>query len=134
MADKKVVKSVKMRGTVYGVEVLDNKIIASRTIYPLSGYGNNYGTEYVIDLNYSKGWARLLVNCWNDGWACRGHGMTAYWTEGIGYARKSEAKKFVEKIKKELEEAEDGTPDIYRVFDIIRSFVEDKCFPEDEDY
>jgi len=128
---KELVKSVKIGKTVYKVRIEEDVIIAEETTYPLSGYGNNYGTGYSIDLGYSKGWAKVEIYCWNSTWATRGHGMTDSWTEAVGYIRKGEAKKFREVIMQKLKEAEDGTPEVKEVFDKIKMKVEDAT---SEDY
>ena len=57
--------------------------------------------------------------------------MTDYWTEAVGYIRKGEAKKFYELIKLELREAEDGTPEVKKIFDQVKDKVEDAT---SEDY
>jgi len=124
-------KSVKMGKTVYSVRVDEDTITAEETTFPLSGYGNNYGTEYTIDLSYSKGWAEATISCYNNTWATRGHGMTDYWTESTGYIRKGEAKEFYKEVVQELEEAEDGTPDVKDVFDMIKDRVLECCGEED---
>ena len=124
-------KSVKIGKTTYEVEVGEDYIRAEETTYPLSGYGNNYGTGYEIDLSYSKGWAKAEIYCWNNTWATRGHGMTDSWTESEGYIRRGEAKEFYDSIVQELQEAEDGTPDVKDVFDEIKAKVEEAT---NEDY
>ena len=124
-------KSVKIGKTVYEVKVEEDAIIAEETTFPLPGYGNNFGTGYAIDLGYSKGWAKVEIYCWNNTWATRGHGMTDSWTEAVGYIRKGEAKKFYELIKLELGEAEDGTPEVKKIFDQVKNKVEDVT---NEDY
>jgi len=131
---EKIVKSVKIGKTVYKVSVDNDGISASETVYPMPGYGNNYGTEYIIDLSYSKGWAQVRVECWNSTWATRGHGMTDFWTEATAYMRKNEAREFVKEVYEELKEAEDGTPDVKDVFDKVRDLVLEKCGLEDWGY
>jgi len=128
---EKLKKSVKIGDTVYKVVVREDSVDATETVYPLPGYGNNYGTGYYIDLDYSKGWAKVEIYCWNNGWGCRGHGMTDSWTEAVGYIRKGEAKEFYEEVVQELKEAEDGTPDVKDVFDKIKAKVEEAT---NEDY
>jgi len=124
-------KSVKIGKTVYEVKAEEDAIIAEETTYPLSGYGNNFGTGYEIDLGYSKGWAKTSIYAWNNTWATRGHGMTDYWTEAVGYIRKGEAKTFCEVIMQKLKEAENGTPEVKDVFDKVKAKVEDAT---SEDY
>jgi len=118
-------KSVKIGKTVYEVKIEEDHIVAEETTFPLPGYGNNFGTGYSIDLNYSKGWAEAEIYCWNNTWGCRGHGLTDSWTEATGYIRKGEAKTFCEVIAQMLKKAEDGTPDVKAVFDKIKMKVED---------
>ena len=122
-------KSVKIGKTVYVVRVGEDlkRIEVEETVYPLFGYGNNYGTRYKIDLDYSKGWALAEISCWNATWATRGHGMTDYWTEATGYIRKSVAKKIMEQVETMLENAENGTPDVKEIFDAIKQHVCDAC-------
>ena len=127
----RIVKSVKIGKTVYEVGVDEDRIWAEETTYPLPGYGNNYGTEYTIDLSYSRGWAEATIKCYNNTWATRGHGMTDCWTEAVGYIRKGEAKEFYKEVVQELEEAEDGTPDVKDVFDKVKARVEEAT---NEDY
>jgi len=127
----KIVKSVKIGSTVYKVGVDEDRIWAEETTYPLPGYGNNYGTGYEIDLDYSKGWAQTEVYCWNSTWATRGHGMTDSWTDSVGYIRKGEAKEFYKEVVSKLEEAEDGTPDVKDVFDMVKDKVLECCGEED---
>ena len=124
-------KSVRIGQTVYSVKVDEDTITAEETTFPLSGYGNNFGTGYSIDLNYSKAWAKVEVYCWNNNWGCRGHGLTDSWTESVGYIRKGDAKEFYEEVLHELERAEDGTPDVKEVFDKVKAKVEEAT---DEDY
>ena len=128
---EKLKKSVKIGNTVYSVRVEENFISAEETTFPLPGYGNSFGTEYSIDLSYSKGWAKVAINCYNNTWATRGHGMTDCWTEAVGYIRKGEAKEFYKEVVQELEEAEDGTPDVKDVFDKVKARVEEAT---NEDY
>ena len=85
-------KTVRIGKTVYSVKVEKDYISAEETTYPLSGYGNNFGTGYEVDLDYSKAWAKVSIYAWNSTWATRGHGMTDSWTEAVGYIRKAEAK------------------------------------------
>ena len=125
-------KSVKIGKTVYEVRVGEDRIEAEETVYPLSGYSNCYGTEYIIDLNYSKGWAKAEISCWNATWACRGHGMTDSWIESEGYIRKRQVRELLERVKKMLEEAEDKTPDVYNVFELVRNYVRYACDYDDE--
>jgi len=121
---EKIKKTVKIKGTVYGVELIgDVELAAWETNYPLPGYGNNYGTEYIVKSNYSKGWAKLEIACWNNTYATRGHGMTDSWIESQGYVRRKEAEKFIATIKEELKKAEDGTPDVAEIFDKVRDYV-----------
>ena len=124
-------KSVKIGKTVYEVKIEEDAIIAEETTFPLTGYGNNFGTGYAIDLGYSKGWAKVSIYAWNGTWATRGHGLTDSWTEAVGYIRKGEAKKFCEVIIQMLKEAENGTPEVKAVFDKIKMKAEDVA---NEDY
>jgi len=124
-------KTVKIGKTVYTVEVGEDSIRAEETTYPKPGYGNNFGTTYIIDLSYSENWAEVTIECYNNTWATRGHGMTDYWTEATGYMRKAEARKFHEVVIRELEKAENGTPDVKAVFDKIKMKAEDLA---NEDY
>ena len=95
-------KSVRIGQTVYSVKVNEDTITAEETTFPLSGYGNNFGTGYSIDLNYSKAWAKVEVYCWNNNWGCRGHGLTDSWTDSVGYIRKGDAKERKEKRVRSL--------------------------------
>jgi len=124
--EEKLEKSVKIRSTVYEVEIKDGKLSASETNYPMPGYSNNYGTEYVVDTTHSKRWAKLEINCWNNTYATRGHGMTDYWIDAVGYVRRKEAEEFIKTVKEELERAENGTPDVLEVFGKVRDFVQEK--------
>lgn len=133
MKMEKTVRKGKIR---YGVIVyLDEenspyRVEAWWAEYPLSGYGNNYGTSYDIDLAYSNRWAKVEVNCWNATGATRGHGMTDSWTEAEDYVNHKEAREFVEEVLEESNEAEDGTPDVLDIYEKVRSFVIDNI----EDY
>jgi len=124
-------KTVKIGKTVYSVKVEEDEIDACATTYPRSGYGNCYEDGWTIELNYSRGWARLTVNGADHGWARRGS-MENSWIDAVGYIRKAEAKEFKAVILKELEQAEDGTPDVKEVFNKIRDFVENNVAEEDE--
>ncbi|MBW2675435.1 MAG: hypothetical protein JRD89_18835 [Deltaproteobacteria bacterium] len=117
-------KSVKIGRTVYDVAVDSETVIAGETTYPMPGYGNNYGTEYVIHLTKSKRWAKKLVNCWNNTYATRGHGMTDYWTDYESFVERKEAEGLISEVKARLEQAEDSTPDIKEIFDLIVSKFE----------
>jgi hypothetical protein len=127
-------KKVDFKKKVYIVEIDDGTVSATEVVYPMPGYGNSYSTDYVIDLNYSKAWARAYIYCFNNTWACRGHGMTEGWTSAQGYIRKGEIKEFVERVKGELERAEDGTPEVKEIYDVIKSKVEEICDSYDDDY
>ncbi len=120
---EKLKKSVKIGSTVYQVTITDNEISASETVYPLSGYGNNYGTEWVISLTASKRWARVATKGWNNTYATRGHGLTDSWTISQSYMPKAEAEKLKDDVTKALAEAEDGTPDVKAVFQQIKDAV-----------
>jgi len=120
-------KSVKIKNTLYEVEVNEDGVIAEEYVYTMPGYGNGYGTGWQIELNYSKGWARAVIYCWNNTWGCRGHGMNDSWTDSTGYMRKGEAKEFIEKVKQKLIDAEDGTPDVKEVFDMVKEKVNEVC-------
>jgi len=124
-------KSVKIGKTVYEVKAEEDHISADETTYPLPGYGNNFGTIYTIDLSYSENWAKVTIECYNNTWGTRGHGMTDYWTEATGYMKKAEARKFHEEVIRELEKAENGTPDVKAIFDKIKMKAEDLA---NEDY
>ncbi len=122
-------KSVSYGSAEYIVYVGENELEAQKKVYPLAGYGNNYGRGYYINLSYSRAWASVEVYEWADGWAIRGS-LSGWYTIGKGYVRKSEAKKFVENIRLRLLKAEDGTPEVKEVFDAIVSWVEDKVYTE----
>jgi len=124
---KEVSKSVKIGNTVYQVKISEKEVSAKEIVYPNPPYGNNWGNEYVVDLSYrSKRWVKLYIYSWNYGWACRGHGMTDSWVSSVGYVKREEATRFVEKIREELEKAENDTPDVKQVFSMIYSYVRDK--------
>jgi len=112
-----VKKSVKIGNTVYTVKVEADVVEISETTYPKPGWGNNFSTIYILDLGYSKRWARIYVECVNNGWACRGHGMTAVWAEDEDFLPIAEAREILSKIRSVLAESEDGTPDVKEVFD-----------------
>jgi hypothetical protein len=116
---EKIEKSVKIRNTVYEVRVMEDRIEAEETTYPLPGYGNYVSTKYIVDLGYSKAWAKYIIECVNQGYACRGQGQTAGWVDLEDYARKEGAKKLWEAVRAKLETAEDGTPDVKEVFDMV---------------
>jgi hypothetical protein len=112
-------KSVKIKSTVYEVSVGDNGVKAIETAYPLAGYGNYCGKAYVIIINYSKRWAKLAVRRFNNGYATSGHGMTESWTAFECYEEKAKARELFEAVKQKLQEAEDGTPEVKTVFDMV---------------
>jgi hypothetical protein len=116
---EKIEKSVKIRNTVYEVRLMENRIEAEETEYPLPGFGNYVSTKYIVDLDYSKAWAKYVIECMNMGYACRGHGQTEGWVDLEDYARKESALKLFEAVRAKLETAEDGTPDVKEVFDMI---------------
>ena len=120
-----VKKEVDFGKKYYRVRATGDEVSAKEAIFPLVGYGNSYSTEYVIDLKYSKAWARVYIYCFNNSWACRGHGLTEGWTEAQGYVRKGEIKDFVERIREELKNAENGTPEVLEVFREVREKVEE---------
>jgi len=122
---KEIRKSVKIGNTVYDVAVDGKSIIAGETHYPLPGYGNCYGTEYKIEITNSKRWARKEIYCFNNTYATRGHGMTDGWTDYEGFMKRKEAEKLIAEVKKKLEQAEGGTPDVREVFDIVVSQFQD---------
>jgi len=122
-----VEKKVGIGNKVFDVKISDGEIRARETIFPHKNYSNNFGTEYVININYSKKYAKAEIGCWNDGWATRGHGMTDAWTDSIAYLTKAEAKRVFAKAQQKLMEAEDGTPDVQEAFAIVRDTVCKAC-------
>ena len=124
---------------IYWVIIHDDSVTAGVFVKTLGdGYGNGYGTEYIVDLNIdSKKYASIRVECYNSTWACRGHGMNDDWTEAEDNIKREEAIKFVNEIKKEFEEAEDETRDVKELYEKVREFVINniKDYEEyDEDY
>jgi hypothetical protein len=112
-------------GKKYYVVRVSDRVSAKEVVFPMPGFGNSYSTEYGIDLSYSKAWARAYIYCFNNTWACRGHGMTEGWVESQGYVRKGEIKDFVERIREELKNAENGTPEILDIFREVKEKVKD---------
>jgi len=116
---KKIVKEGK---TVYTVEIDGYFVEARAKTYPTI-YLNNYVDWWEINAEYSRGWARVREGGWDDGWARRGS-LTNSWIDHVAYVRNRTAKKFINEIREKLEKAEDGTPEVKKVFEEIREFVE----------
>jgi hypothetical protein len=117
--EEKIEKSVKIGKTVYTVKTFGSRLEAEETTYPLAGYGNCVVTTYIISLNYSKKWAKFMVKCFNNGYASRGHGMTEGWVDLEDYEEKAKARELFDAVKQKLLEAEDGTPEVKLVFDMV---------------
>jgi len=115
-------KTVKLGKTVYAVEVSEDEVVAEATTYPIPRAGNCYVDGWIIELGYSKGWAKVRRYYEGHGYARFGS-MEEAGTLSTGYARKGTAQSFREQIEKELEEAEDQTPDVKRLYDKIVKFV-----------
>lgn len=113
---KKLSKSVKIGKTVYEVTVEPDYLEIEKTVYPLVGYGNNYGSGMRLNLNYSRGWAQVKSYSWANGWAIRGE-LTGSYEDGVSYIRKSKAREIIEKAYIMLSQAENGTPDVKEVWD-----------------
>jgi len=122
---------VKLKDTVFTVKVDEEQVSATETTFPMPGYGNNYSTYYVIDITYSKGWAKVTVELSSDGWDI-GRGLTSWWEDCAAYLRRGEAKKFRDEVIQRLKEAENGTPDVIDIFEAIKQKVLDACHYDDE--
>jgi hypothetical protein len=113
---EKLKKSVTIDNTSYTVKIANDTITATEYTHTLPGYGNGFGTEYIIDLCGKGKYARTTVYCYNCTWACRGHGVSDAWIETSGFLAKKDAEQLLQKVKNDLLNAEDDTPDVLSVF------------------
>lgn len=114
-------KSVCINDTIYTVAISHYDVVALEYTYATEDRLNGYETRYVIKLDTEC--AHMTIECSNDMYACRGHKKTDEWTEASGLMDKKEAEQLIEKIKTEFTNAEDGTPDVHRVFLVIHEAV-----------
>ncbi|MEM4620977.1 MAG: hypothetical protein QW607_12295 [Desulfurococcaceae archaeon] len=124
-------KTVKIKNTVYAVGIDSDGVYAQYTVYPHAGWGNNYGTVYRIK-KMGRKWYEIVAENYNNCWACRGHGMDAWWTDNICFVAKDSAEKFIENIIKKIKEAENGTPDVKMIYDEFIEYAEKNREVDDE--
>lgn len=115
--------------TKYYLSVSDDGAVAEETVYPLAGYGNNFGTGWKIDLTSKRKYAVVTKYAWNATYATRGHGLTDAWTEGKTTIPKEKARELINEILSM--DIENETQDVVNAAKKVIRFV-NNALGEDE--
>jgi len=114
--------------TKYYLSISDEGAVAEEIVYPLAGYGNNFGTGWKIDLASKRKYAVIVKYAWNETYATRGHGLTDSWTEGKTTIPKEKAKAIVDEILGM--DIENGTQDVINAAKKVIKFVNEELGDE----
>lgn len=120
--EKTIDKIKRVGNKEYRVYISERYVIGRVFTYTMSGFGNGFATEWVIDFDCpNKRYARTEIYCNNYSWACRGHNLTEGWIESKAFTPRKTAKEFRDKI---LNQIQKENADIETIFQAIVLAVE----------
>ena len=114
--ENKVVKKVRIGQDEYIVSIGPSVLMALGRWG--AGYSDEVQDKYIVNLNHSKSWASITHE------KVYVQGLMQFLIN-VDYVRKGEARKFIENVKKRLEQAEDNTPEVKEVFDAVISWMKE---------